>query len=476
MKRIICFSIIIALLCIPHVYAKGVSIESIEIDSKSDNTEVVEDATIEDLKIKLNVNFVEKDDFIKYKIMINNTTDKDYLIEEKENDNDYIEYLYEFDDENKMIEKNKKSTLYMTIQYRNEVPIDALRTEGSIVQQNVLSIELDNKDEGNNNVSSIVDNPKTKKSILSLILLSFILLITIILVKKKRKLAVFILFLIPISVYAIEKFEISFDTTITISKKPVCIRATVLKTEYCSNGASNTNGYYCGSQGIYGQQMTYGNLGTEGVLEVGDAFDCDVNNDGVYDANQERFYYLSPEDADRSSNNITLIYYNSVNEGVPNSVVCNKYGSGMQGPDEGYKHLPTTEQWSNPLLYTNFDRQLKTNNNTTYIYYDRENYPLGRFVYTNRAARFVAHSEIQYQCLEGDLKRIKTNCSFLYENTIHSYSSRARAYWTESYSYYSIYNAEIIRGDKRVTDTQSTTETFMSVRPVIIVSKNNVQY
>ena len=39
--------------------------------------------------------------------------------------------------------------------------------------------------------------------------------------------------------------------------------------------------------------ITYGKLGTQGILSSGDAFDCDVNGDGIYDATTERFYYVT---------------------------------------------------------------------------------------------------------------------------------------------------------------------------------------
>lgn len=97
------------------------------------------------------------------------------------------------------------------------------------------------------------------------------------------------------------------DNTKCLDK--ICRRATTLHTEECKN--SN-----CGSTSN-GDKITYGNLGTKGVLTSGDAFDCDVNGDGEYDPETERFYYVSPYFDTRSkkfnSNYATLIYYDTAN-------------------------------------------------------------------------------------------------------------------------------------------------------------------
>ena len=101
--------------------------------------------------------------------------------------------------------------------------------------------------------------------------------------------------------------------------KIVCKRATTLHTEECTQ-KDTTN--YCGGAGytIAGSRgtttITYGNLGTSGALTSGDAFDCDVNGDGVYDSNTERFYYVSDyyntSTKAFESDTAVLIYYNNV--------------------------------------------------------------------------------------------------------------------------------------------------------------------
>ena len=79
---------------------------------------------------------------------------------------------------------------------------------------------------------------------------------------------------------------------VTPTAKTICKRATTLHTEECNNGRCVSDGY--GVNGSMGTAtITYGNLGTEGTLTSGDAFDCDVNGDGVYDSATEKCDYVA---------------------------------------------------------------------------------------------------------------------------------------------------------------------------------------
>ena len=84
--------------------------------------------------------------------------------------------------------------------------------------------------------------------------------------------------------------------------EPVCKRATTLHTKTCERQC-NTSYCGCGRSVGYGNPITYGTL-VNGTSKAGDAYDCDVNNDKVYDSETERFYYVGSDGA-----NSTLIYY-----------------------------------------------------------------------------------------------------------------------------------------------------------------------
>ena len=59
---------------------------------KSDNTEIVNEATYQNLSIKFDIKFNEVNDFAKYKIVINNQTNEDYEISEVNPNSQYVTY------------------------------------------------------------------------------------------------------------------------------------------------------------------------------------------------------------------------------------------------------------------------------------------------------------------------------------------------------------------------------------------------
>ena len=175
----------------------------------------------------------------------------------------------------------------------------------------------------------------------------------------------------------------------------LCKRATTLHTEICSN---EVKGKYCDGDGYTASgsmkttTITYGNLGTTGTLTSGDAFDCDVNGDGVYDAKAERFYYVSDATNGITKDNSTavLIYYNNVSRGVASNSTSYAYDenkSNNNGPVTAIAQLPTIEQWKNVSL-KNTTRAITNENgeNTT----SAGNLPT-TFSYLRYAARFLTY-------------------------------------------------------------------------------------
>ena len=111
------------------------------------------------------------------------------------------------------------------------------------------------------------------------------------------------------------------------NKKVVCKKATTLHKEKCEQ---TNNTYFCSAAGLTGQIMIYGTI-SSGNLKSGDAFDCDVNGDGTYDENTERFYYVT----DMDDNTAVLIYYNNVSKGKPSNNKLAAYdisGKNNNGP------------------------------------------------------------------------------------------------------------------------------------------------
>ncbi len=81
--------------------------------------------------------------------------------------------------------------------------------------------------------------------------------------------------------------------------------------------------------------ITYGTIPVFGVdLAAGNAFDCDVNNDGDYDSDTERFYYLETVD----DNAVFIFFSYTTSAGV---------STAKDATTDGPTLLPSTSVWKN---------------------------------------------------------------------------------------------------------------------------------
>ena len=260
--------------------------------------------------------------------------------------------------------------------------------------------------------------------------------------------------------------------------KKICKRATTLHTEECSQ-TDSTN--YCSGAGYTESgskattTITYGSTGTAGTLTSGDAFDCDVNDDGTYDAATERFYYVTDMDEETA----VLIYYNNVSGGVASNSKKSAYDSSNKnnnGPVTAILQLPTTEQWKNISL-TNTSRTITNESGGTIT--TAGDLPAS-FSYLGYAARLLTAQEVNSACgiTVGDRTIGELDsCNYLMENTIYSDSSLTYGYWLETPVSSSSYNVCTLRSTTRAVDVGSANETsYRAVRPVIEVLKSNISY
>ena len=263
-------------------------------------------------------------------------------------------------------------------------------------------------------------------------------------------------------------------------KMPICQRATRLHTEECLGGYCSGMGYKVnGSKGT--STITYGSLGTLSILSSGDAFDCDVNGDGEYNSETERFYYVT--DMEKNSNIAILIYYNNVSGGKPSNDKYYQYdssGENWHGPRTAIEQLPTTSQWSNVSLF-NTERKLVNEYNTTSAK-DGHTYP-EVFSYNKYAARFLTFSEIKKivnfyipSWKNGELD----NFLYLAENTNFSKKDNTKfdGYWLETpRNTMSNHGWMIYATARRVHSVEvQRTDVLIGVRPVIEVSKSDISY
>ena len=283
------------------------------------------------------------------------------------------------------------------------------------------------------------------------------------------------------------------DTPITPEKKVICKRATTLHTEECTQAGTTLSGemLYCsgvgytesGSKGT--STITYGNLGTSGTLSSGDAFDCDVNGDGVYDSNTERFYYVSDyyNTSAKAFENDTavLIYYNDVNAGNPSNSATYAYdnsGENWHGPRTTIAQLPTTSQWNNVSLKNSTKSILNENgSNTTTGGTLPSNYS-----YVGYAARLLTIQEVRRGTGITSIPTWKIgeldNFTYLLENTKFSSGKNASwAWWLENASSASSTDAGIVNVNNRFVSNYTVSHAdALGVRPAIEVLKTNIEY
>ena len=229
----------------------------------------------------------------------------------------------------------------------------------------------------------------------------------------------------------------------------------------------------------FGETITYGNLGTPGEYNIGDAFDCDVNNDGVFDDETERFYLLRKFDKGYIST-ISLIYYSNVSNGEPNNTQFYVYNENISdteylGPQTALKQLPSSSQWTNKWLnfftYEHLTKLIKSTSDTGVI-----------INYGDKKARLLKAEDMD-QCLD-DSRIEKKKSAFLFENTNYSNINLDidTAYWMENVYYsvrddYSFAYALTAGGDGlNIWDNLvNNTNLHFGVRPVIEIYESHIE-
>lgn len=203
-----------------------------------------------------------------------------------------------------------------------------------------------------------------------------------------------------------------------------------LHTETCSQTGSNGcrgAGYTTsGDTSI----ITYGTIPSSSTKTAGDAYDCDVNNDGDYDDETERFYYFGTENG-----NDKFVYYQSI------------VNTDQQyTPALGYLPTSSDPDWDNPNLVT-FTGD-----------------------YAGKVARFMTYPEAHELCGDSDADLgVNGKCLYLLEKSNFANTNLRDGIWLEKQTGYN----NRIQTKTRVITHGSTTAN--SVRPTIEVSSQYVE-
>ena len=134
----------------------------------------------------------------------------------------------------------------------------------------------------------------------------------------------------------------------------VCKRVTSqsdLHTETCaSSGGCITAGIAAGST------ITYGTIG-DGIPEAGDAYNCDVDYDGVFDSKEsdnktfiERFYFVREKENVGSDNTAVMYYSTSFDNNGRDNRSISENDINSTDYSTALSYLPSSTLWDNPFL------------------------------------------------------------------------------------------------------------------------------
>ena len=125
----------------------GVLLKGITIKKTVGNTEILDDAEIIDNQIVLNLKMFEIGDSIEYTFIVENNSDKDFLMETNNliRENDTIIYELDSKDHNYKIPKNSEKEFTLKATYNSEVEKTLFRGGKYDASSNMALLLSDNK-------------------------------------------------------------------------------------------------------------------------------------------------------------------------------------------------------------------------------------------------------------------------------------------------------------------------------------------
>ena len=201
-----------------------ITISSITMENKSDNVEELEAATASSKIINLNLSMSEVGDNIEYKFIVKNDSNEDYELDKTSLNlkSDYINYSFKTDENSNIVKAKTSKNVILRVEYKTEVSEDKFEN-GTYNDSKTMIVQLLN--ENTINVPDTFKNPNT--GVQAYIWVTLILLILsgslFILLKQKKYtkfmiLIIGIAIIIPISVYAICKYEIKIESNVEIKR------------------------------------------------------------------------------------------------------------------------------------------------------------------------------------------------------------------------------------------------------------------
>lgn len=257
---------------------------------------------------------------------------------------------------------------------------------------------------------------------------------------------------------------------------PTCIRARDLHKVTCSNRSASGG---CQKDGhILGQDFTFGNYGTSGILTPGDAFDCDIDNDNRYEPDTERFYYMH-----ENNYYATLMYYSNVINGEPVSAGAETQAAQYDPYDDPQNngpsgtfigHLPAFKRVNElPGGYTAWVKDETGKKYSKWWWYTSHNSRLPRVSDFTEACN-KSFDELLAKDDRSHDGVIYQNCPYLLEGTQYSRSDEG-VYALENFSSTNSQNIFYVSGWARAFGSAAASGNY-AIRPVIDLYKSQISY
>ena len=218
-------------------------IKDIGLEELAGSAKEVSEASIEDKNIVLDLAMAKVGDNAKYEVEIQNDSDEDYELSDNSitSNSEYITYSFESTDESNIIKANSSKKVYLKVSYSKEVPEEAYTS--NIYKENKTMVvnlssnneeatqpeEVDTKEEDpveeepTKEVIKVPDTWQVSYSIVMIILAIIMIIIHEYYKKERINISLFLiiasLLLVPISVEAICKCELSIESNVKIVKE-----------------------------------------------------------------------------------------------------------------------------------------------------------------------------------------------------------------------------------------------------------------
>ena len=188
--------------------AEGVTIQSIEMLEKAAGAAELSAAKANGTVIDLDISFTRVDDYINYKITIENNTDGDYVLDESMFNKKYTNVKYLFETDNMIVKAGSTRDLTLSVSLINDPGV------GKFNETNSFDLDL---------TGGKISNPSTGvKSLLYILPVLLIVAFVVVYSSKKNKtfkammLTLALVILIPTIVKAVCKCNIKINSTITV--------------------------------------------------------------------------------------------------------------------------------------------------------------------------------------------------------------------------------------------------------------------